>query len=159
MTKEKALARADHLSECLRKEPKFQSKEYYNLMHLVKLDRHALAEAFGAQYGWVWDRNSGGVQNLFGRRPHFSQRIRPPHADHSSRYRIGHRVVALVEQPYADGTLLAEMRKWATDQGVIMTTPDWPSWWYPGSTTLCIFTLPDNVPGIASVRSAEARVP
>jgi hypothetical protein len=84
----------------------------------------------------------GASSTCLGASPKWHNQICPPHADHSGAYRIGSQYIALVEQPYASPDALEDMRTGALGQSLTMTIPDWPSWWFPGWTTLCVFTLP-----------------
>jgi hypothetical protein len=34
----------------------------------------------------------------------------------------------------------AEARAWAAALGLVAEFPDFPSWWFPGATVLCVFT-------------------
>ena len=110
--------------------------------------RRALRAEFGQRHGWTWNEDARGAQHLFGKRPQWHEMERPPYADHGSHYRVGRQVVALVEQPYDSekGRLAPERRAervaWASDRGLLLTTPDFPSWWYPGWTVLCLFHRP-----------------
>jgi hypothetical protein len=68
----------------------------------------------------------------------------PPYSDHGERYRIGRRPAAIIEQPYAmTEDKIREMRDWAAFHGLKFSTPDFPSWWYPEWTTLCVFERPE----------------
>jgi hypothetical protein len=73
----------------------------------------------------------------------------PPRYDHPSFYAIDSELVAITSQPY---DFSAEDRReaweWAGARGLAFWRPvDYPSWWYPGQTTLCVFARPDALPG------------
>lgn len=103
--------------------------------------RCSLAIEFGRRRGWTWHPDSYGAQHLLGKRPQYHQRDLPPYHDHMSGYRIGRMPVAIVSQPYdASATHRLDMQIWATDRSLLAYFPSFPSWWYPGRTTLCVFT-------------------
>jgi len=111
--------------------------------------KQVLAVEFGRRHGWKWCPDSYGAQHLFGKRPQYHRRIRPPHNDHASGYRISRLPVAIVSQPYpagkpGDNAWIDTMRLWAAQHGLVLSFPNFPSWWYPGWTRLCVFTLPEN---------------
>ena len=58
---------------------------------------------------------------------------------------LSERPVALVSQPYGipDGGDDV-IRAWCADHGVEVEFPDWPSWQYPGSTRLCVYSRPSS---------------
>jgi hypothetical protein len=106
-----------------------------------------LARDFGKHKGWTWVGRDRGVQHLFGKRPEdYSAFIRPPYWDHPSSFtapgrRPGHATVALVSQPYdVDDEKRDTMMRWAAHHGLIAEISDELTWWYPGWTTLCVFT-------------------
>lgn len=63
-------------------------------------------------------------------------------ADHPFFFRRHTRAAALVSHPYNCTPVQQEAAKiWADQQGLSVSFPkDFPSWWYPGSTTLVAFT-------------------
>ena len=105
-----------------------------------------LATAFGAQFGWRWKPEIRGLEHLHGRNPR--KWTTPPCNDHASSYHQGGLCVALVAQPYANVPGVEEMREWAHANGLSFTLPDWPSWHFPGRSTLCLFTLRANDPSL-----------
>ena len=105
----------------------------------------ALSQGYGALHGWVWTPHPVTAHVVRGHVYFWSTRgNEPPHADGRSSYTRAGRPIAMVQQPYTDETVLAEMRAWAGENGLTMTIPDWPSWRCPGRTTLCIFTNPKD---------------
>ena len=112
----------------------------------VQALREVLRTELGRRLGWTWGKGARGAEGLLGQRPRDGDMDRPPGADHGSHYRIGRRVMALVEQPYRrpddDAAGRSDMHAWAAARGLALTVPDFPSWWYPGRTALCLFHRP-----------------
>ena len=109
--------------------------------------RDKLMRGFVDVMGWVISKRYDGIEALQGTK--FNRRgnsLQAPYSDHGSVWRIGRRVNAVIEQPYPlTPVYLQEMRDWAKRQGVVMSEPDWPSWWYPGVTKLIVFTRGGDV--------------
>jgi hypothetical protein len=65
-----------------------------------------------------------------------------PMMDHAYFYRVNGRPVAIVAHPYMhDPGVRSECEHWAHDNGVLISFPtDFPSWWYPGHSTLVLYT-------------------
>ena len=110
--------------------------------------KYRLAFDFGKQYGWkqssreftpmvlarggVWDRECYGARGLWPRE----------FADHPYFYRMGRNAAALASHPYdvTKATKIAA-KAWAEANGLTVAFPDdFPSWWFPGDTTLVVFT-------------------
>jgi hypothetical protein len=113
------------------------TKDAYYLALQIK---RQLAHEFGRRQGWVIAPDGYGAQHLFGKRPQYHNRDIPPHQDHAIGYRKGRAPMAIVSQPYPSGNYIEDMRAWAASRGLVFTVPVYPSWWYPGWTTLCVFT-------------------
>jgi hypothetical protein len=53
----------------------------------------------------------------------------------------------VVAHPYdADDAVRAEMQAWAAEHGLVLSFPDFPSWWFPGWTTAVEFARPEALP-------------
>ena len=121
--------------------------------------RRTLAEEFGRRRGWVHNTRERCVQHLFGKRPSdYGRWERVPLHDHPSSYDMGRlpyggrRTIALVSQPYGplSESDIEAMHTWAAERGLVFEMPNWPSWHYPGWTTLCIFSRLDVTNNICS---------
>lgn len=103
--------------------------------------RFRLAHEFGRRQGWTMRDDPYAAQHFQGKRPQYHQRDNPPWLDHAMGYRIGRTPMATVSQPYRqDRAQVVAMQRWAEDRGLVFTIPDYPSWWYPGWTLLCVFS-------------------
>lgn len=106
-----------------------------------------MADEFGRVRGWRQSRSgfdvavlAAGKMNSGGRRSYYGW----PHkfSDHRCYFRWpDRRAAAVVGQPYA---LTADTRRdaehWAAANGLRVSFPtDFPSWWYPGHSTLVLF--------------------
>ncbi|CAK0750210.1 hypothetical protein CCP1ISM_3760002 [Azospirillaceae bacterium] len=110
--------------------------------------KYRLASEFGKRHGWrltnrdftpmvlarggVWDRHCGDA------RSHWPREF----TDHPFFYRSGNRASALVSHPYGMSAAIRNAaRTWADRNGLSVAFPeDFPSWWYPGDTTMVVFT-------------------
>jgi hypothetical protein len=65
----------------------------------------------------------------------------PPRLDHPSFYEVGRRLVAIASEPYGQTAEDdREANEWAAPRGLVFWRPaDYPSWWNPGGTVLCVF--------------------
>jgi hypothetical protein len=139
VTAEQVKAWADDLRAKLKTNYAFTSAAYLQVTYL----RNMLRQTFITSRGWTKTRvYFDGPQLARGvlRNSRSYNGPYPPYSDHSERYRIGRRPVAIIEQPYAvTEDKIREMRDWAAYHGLIFSTPDFPSWWYPEETTLCVF--------------------
>jgi len=111
----------------------------------------ALAMEFGARMGWKVAAGSTGfdaAELVKGRRVRWRDRTDlPPFHDHPTGYSVGLRPVALAIQPYGDDpTIAAALAAWAAPNGLVVWRPAFPSWWYPGWTSLWVFARRDAVP-------------
>jgi len=118
---------------------------------LAKIHSELEAE-FGAARGWKPARgwfsaeqlrcNSGGqIYTMYG--------DMFPHFDHPTFYRAPRtrRAGGLVIQPYIENTpeTRAEIIEEYRVLGLSASFPDYPSWWYPGATTLILIERPANI--------------
>lgn len=118
-------------------------------------DRHAearelqqqLAADFGRRHGWqlsptrfflttlarggVFDRDDVDLA-LGGDEGHEGY-------DHPYFYRVNRRARALAVHLYDAKDRQGEILTWAKDRGLQASFPDYPSWWYPGQTTLVLY--------------------
>lgn len=99
-----------------------------------------LAAEFGRRRGWVLKEDAYGAQHLFGKRPQWGKRDFPPCMDHPCGFRQGRQPMAIVSQPYPSPGHILAMQEWADSRRLVLTIPNYPSWWYPGWTSLCVFT-------------------
>jgi hypothetical protein len=108
----------------------------------------SLASEFARCMGWTWARRYYTGEELRGKRPRdWATPDLPPHFDHPGGYRVGRRPAALVIQPYdVEAEAEAEMRAWAESRGLVFLLPDFPSWWLPTRTALCVFAAPWAMP-------------
>jgi len=139
VTAEQVKSWADDLSAKISAGYTFTSTAYLQVTYL----RNMLRQTFIASQGWTKTRvHFDGPQLAKGvlRTSRSYNGPFPPYSDHSERYRVGRRPVAIIEQPYnVTDDKICEMQDWAAHHGLIFSTPDFPSWWYPGATTLCVF--------------------
>ena len=124
----------------------------------------SLALEFGRRRGWRWSpapacsrirRFFGGsvweaVGSVWEAFEEEAERIAPPpRYDHPSFYSAGGDLVAVVSQPYDFSVEdRHEALEWARARGLAFwRLVDFPSWWYPGQTTLCVFARPEAMLG------------
>jgi hypothetical protein len=121
--------------------PQTEQRDYY----AAEKQKRRLAIELGRRMGgWTWNPRDYSACELHGGRDRNYLRDLPPHHDHGSGYRLGRRPVATVIQPYDyTDTMGAEMKVWAAQHDLLFLTPDYPSWWLPRRTTLCLFVRPD----------------
>ncbi len=108
--------------------------------------KRRLAFEFGEKYGWTLSEKRFGVLAL--KRGSVFSMIRDdadvsddhlPHElfDHPYFYRRAKHAVAIVAHPYhLDQDAVAAFAK---KHDLSWETPEFPSWWYPGATTLVVF--------------------
>lgn len=139
VTAEKVKGWADDLRAKLKTNYTLSPVAYLQVTYL----RNMLRQTFITSRGWTKTRvHFDGPQLARGvlRTSRSYNGPFPPYSDHSERYRIGRRPAAIISQPYAvTDDKIREMRDWAAYHGLIFSTPDFPSWWYPEETTLCVF--------------------
>jgi hypothetical protein len=108
--------------------------------------RRRLISCFSAPHGWR--RSSwffqpttlarGGVRDAA---RDLAKDLWPDVMDHPYFFRRARRAVAAVCHPYAlTDARKAEAMEWATQNGLNVEFPDFPSWHYPGETTTVVFT-------------------
>lgn len=117
----------------------------------IRVHQYRLALDFGNRSGWRLSPSPFNPQTLSLRRMHggprqsWGTRQHWPHeyADHRYFYRSAdRRAAALVAHPYGlkDAERQAAAIRWAGERGLLCEFPDdFPSWWFPGSTTLIVF--------------------
>ena len=117
----------------------------------INIIKRKLAMIFGAIYGWrltdrpftasvlarrgVWDGHTGCAFDTWP----------PQFVDHPYFYRLGNRASGLACHDYntTESSRIAT-RAWAERSGLTVSFPEnFPSWWYPESTTLVVFTPGD----------------
>lgn len=103
--------------------------------------QNALAVEFGARHGWTVGsafsvrtlregaRTTG---RLYDTRGGWDQAF----ADHPFFYRLNGRAAALAAHLFGS---TAGADEWAQRAGLVVKRPNFPSWWYPGRTTLIVF--------------------
>ena len=104
---------------------------------------HRLAVDFGRRHGWTLSDQPftirllarGGVYEGFA----FSAGYAPEFCHHLSWYRAGRRAEAVTAHLYDAKDQQGEIMTWAKDRGLQASFPDYPSWWYPGWTTLVLY--------------------
>ncbi|MFT8243955.1 hypothetical protein [Roseomonas sp. BN140053] len=111
------------------------------------LAKRQLAHEFGRRHGWTWQHHDFSAEELTGRRQrYFYRRTMPPRHDHGCGYLQRRARAATVIQPYnVTDEHRAEMQRWADEHGLVLMFPDFPSWWLPTHTTLCVFARPDRL--------------
>ena len=100
-----------------------------------------LAVDFGRRHGWMWSERPftaetlarGGVWDSSGRAGAYDSTF----CDHPYGYRVDRRARALVAHLYDGGP--DKILTWAAARGLQASFPDYPSWWYPGQTTLVLY--------------------
>lgn len=116
-----------------------------------------LAVEFDRRHGWRMTRSlfrpsvlaRRGTRNGY---CDFTDRWR--FTDHTYSYKIGHYAAGIATHPYdVDDRFRYDARRWAEPRGLRVEFPtDFPSWWYPGRTTLVVFTplAPDPMAELVS---------
>jgi len=122
--------------------------------------RDAVMEAYGAERGWTRSKAqflpstlAKGAMHNGGRRVDAASREMPWNLmDHVYYWKQGRRPAAIVAHPYGcnTGEKRAEAQAWAARHGLRLTFPtDFPSWRFPGWTTLVEITRADMAPTAA----------
>jgi hypothetical protein len=102
-----------------------------------------LAEEFGRLRGWRLDRVGFSLATLARNGVSGSQHWPEEHdhafLDHLRFYRQGRRARAIVSQPYNGAVRRDAIMTWAARRGLRASFPSFPSWWFPGETTLVVY--------------------
>jgi hypothetical protein len=112
-----------------------------------------LAIDFGEVRGWKLTDRQFDLMTLSRGKQHsgardYSGRHQPGHHhssfDHPYFYKRDRKAAAIVAHLYGwpSDTCRAECAEIADRYGLKIETPDFPSWWYPGGTTLVVYTGP-----------------
>jgi hypothetical protein len=104
-----------------------------------------LAAEFARRRGWKLSRDPHSARRLYGPvidRCGFGWFDNPPCYDHPYSFNRDRRPVALTIQPYnVDANYRRDMVAWAQRKQLRIEFPaDFPSWHYPGKTTLVVFS-------------------
>lgn len=120
----------------------FHAFEARRILHEnTRANQNALSLEFGSRHGWTVGsafsvrtlregaRTTG---RLYDTRGGWDQAF----ADHPFFYRSNGRAAALAAHVFGSTTGADE---WAQRAGLVVKRPNFPSWWYPGRTTLIIY--------------------
>lgn len=136
-------------------EPATRQAKEHSIVELAVL-RHRMASDFGASRGWSYSHRGFLPSTLAGRKrtgggaPWYAfdsgaDTWSRTSMDHPLYYRAERRVVAALGQPYLADGRRDEVQAWAAKRGLAVHFPDFPSWWFPGQTTLVLFTRAPTV--------------
>lgn len=131
----------------LAEQKKFHIRELQRPL-MVAAIKHRLASDFGECYNWKRTKKYF-TPEVLARRGVWDGRCHDAIAcwpqefiDHPYFYRTGTRASALVSHLYnMSPSIKTAAQVWADKNGLSVSFPDnYPSWWFPGSTTLVLFT-------------------
>jgi hypothetical protein len=127
----------------------------HDLPILIRALQQQLATIFGERHGWRLSASGFAPAVLAGR--DVSARTADPAngwtraaADHPFFYRAERRAAAVVAHLYrAADQDRAAVRSWAAAHRLRVAFPtDFPSWWVPGATTLCVYEPLEQTTGV-----------
>jgi hypothetical protein len=106
--------------------------------------KRRLARAFATLRRWEKSATAFTIETLDARGTEIDllcERGGRSYLDHASYYRVGRNAAAIVAHLYGCGVeRRAEVEVWAAEHGLRATFPtDFPSWYYPGKTTLVVY--------------------
>jgi hypothetical protein len=128
-------------------EKRHARRDHNNYQRELRIIQDRLAQDFGKLHGWKLTDKEFTAKVLAEHKMHGGRddwggdRRWPSFVNHPFFYRLNRRAVAVVAHDYNMPVTLPKAQAWATEHGLAVTLPtDFPSWWYPGSTTLVVLT-------------------
>lgn len=142
---------ADRVATSLPRAARHQ--HYRQLEDRQRIIMRRLAVEFGRRHGWQLSDSAFAILTLrLGKaragqyRRNCDETIPGGHdgrlMDHPYYYRKDGKAAAVAAHLYDWPTIADDCRVYAEQRGLTLLVPDFPSWWFPGSTTLVVYVGP-----------------